>query len=56
MKPIHIITEDCKECKLNKDYYSKLRSYIDHNYVPLDYLLPNKGRKNEKWKILDNIK
>jgi len=42
--------------ELNKDYYSKLRSYIDHNYVPLDYLLPNKGRKNEKWKILDNIK
>ena len=23
MKPIHTTTEDCKECKLNKDYYSE---------------------------------
>ncbi|MBI4980278.1 hypothetical protein HZC30_01825 [Candidatus Woesearchaeota archaeon] len=38
-----------------KDYYARLQKYIDHNYIPLDYSLPVRGKKNLKWRIIDNV-
>ncbi|MEK6845353.1 MAG: hypothetical protein AABY26_01230 [Nanoarchaeota archaeon] len=38
-----------------KDYYNRLHKHLDHNFVSLDYSLPQKGKKNEKWGIIDNV-
>ncbi len=35
---------------------NKLRKFIDNNYVLLDFALLKKGRKNNKWRIIDNRK
>lgn len=42
--------------KLGLDYYEKLRKHIYHSHTPLEYNLPSKGKFNEKWKIVENIK
>lgn len=39
---------------LERDYYSKLKRYVDATYIPLDYSKPGKGRKNEKWRLIIN--
>ena len=33
-----------------------LKKFIDFKYVPLDYALTVKGKKNEKWRIINNVK
>ncbi len=38
-----------------KDYYKRLRTHLDRNYVLLDYSLPRRGKKNEKWRIINNV-
>ncbi|MBU2638656.1 MAG: hypothetical protein KJ955_06795 [Nanoarchaeota archaeon] len=38
-----------------KDYYGRLQKYVDHNYIALDYSLPRTGKKNIKWKVIDNV-
>lgn len=40
---------------LGKDYYGRLHKRIDRNYVLLDYSLPRRGTKNEKWRIINNV-
>lgn len=34
---------------------NKLKKFIDFKYVPLDYSLPAKGKKNRKWRIIENV-
>jgi len=41
--------------KLNIDVYKKIKRFIDSKYVPLDYALPKKGKKDKKWKIIENV-
>lgn len=41
--------------KLHKDKYTRLRKFIDYKYVPLDYTLKSKGKKDKKWKVIDNV-
>jgi predicted transcriptional regulator of viral defense system len=36
--------------------YDNLKSLINYKYIPLDPLLKNKGKKDKKWAIIDNIK
>ncbi len=38
-----------------KDYHARLKKYLDHNYIPLDYSLPVQGKKNRKWRIINNV-
>lgn len=38
-----------------KDYYNRLHHHVDHNFISLDYALPQKGDKNAKWRIIDNV-
>lgn len=38
-----------------KEYYNRLRHQLDHNFIYLDYSLPQKGKKNTKWRIIDNV-
>jgi len=42
--------------KLGIDVYKKIKRFIDPKYIPLDYALPIKGKKNKKWKIIENAK
>ena len=42
--------------KLDIDIYKKIKRFIDSKYIPLDYALPIKGKKNKKWKIIENAK
>ncbi|MBS3138747.1 hypothetical protein J4207_03515 [Candidatus Woesearchaeota archaeon] len=41
--------------KAGKDYYARLQKHIDHNYILLDYSLPVRGKKNIKWRIINNV-
>jgi len=38
------------------DVYNELKNLINYKYINLDPLLKSKGRKDMKWKIIDNIK
>ena len=40
---------------VGKDYYTRLHHHMDHNFISLDYSLPQKGKKNTKWRIIDNV-
>ncbi|MBI5252914.1 MAG: hypothetical protein HY930_00730 [Euryarchaeota archaeon] len=42
--------------KLGFDYRDKLRKYIYHPYTPLEYNLPPRGKFNDKWRIIENVK
>lgn len=42
--------------KLGHDYFSKLKSYVSSNYCALDYAMPLKGKRNKKWKVIENVK
>ena len=33
----------------------KLIRLIDFKYIPLDYLISKKGKKDKKWRIIDNV-
>ena len=34
--------------------HKKLKKFIDFKYIPLDYSLPAKGKKDKKWKVIKN--
>ena len=40
--------------KLDIDVYKKIKRFIDSKYVPLDYALPTKGKKDRKWRVIEN--
>jgi len=40
--------------KMNLDYYSKLKRFIDAKYIDIDYAKPEKGSKDKKWRIIEN--
>lgn len=39
---------------LGKDYYNKIKNFIDAAYTPLDYSKNLYGKKNKKWRIIIN--
>ena len=39
---------------LGKDFYPKLKRYVDKVYIPLDYAKMRNGTKNKKWMIIQN--
>lgn len=39
-----------------KDCFGTLKQMIDSKYVLLDPALPMKGKKNHKWKVIENVK
>ncbi len=41
--------------KLGRDFYNKARRFINYKYVTLDYSLPERGRKNKKWRVIENV-
>lgn len=41
--------------KLNIDCYNNLKKYVYPTYTPLEYNLPMKGKKVERWKIIENM-
>ena len=41
--------------KLNINKYSRLKKFIDYKYIPLDYSLPPQGKKDRKWKVINNV-
>ncbi len=36
------------------NYHSKLKKYIDNAFIPLEYGMPAKGEKDNKWRIIKN--
>lgn len=40
---------------MGNDYHKRLRTHLDRNYVLLDYSLPQRGEKNQKWRIVNNV-
>ena len=44
-----ILEENKLECE-------KLEKFVDNSYTTLDLALGKKGKKNKKWKIIDNRK
>lgn len=41
--------------KIGVDYYEKLKRYICPTYTRVECSLPPKGKKNEKWKVIENV-
>ena len=39
---------------MGKDYYGRLRRFVDATYIPLDYSKKPTGIKNEKWRLVIN--
>jgi predicted transcriptional regulator of viral defense system len=42
--------------KLGIDKYTRLRKFIDFKYIALDYALPKEGKKDRKWKVIENVR
>jgi predicted transcriptional regulator of viral defense system len=42
--------------KLGIDKYNELNKFINSKYIILDYALAEKGKKNRKWKVIENVK
>lgn len=43
--------------KLKRDETAKsLRKFVKGRYLPLDYTMPPKGKKNERWKVIENVR
>lgn len=40
---------------LSIDKYNEVRKFIDYKYIPLDYSISGKGKKNKKWKVIENV-
>ena len=34
---------------------NKLKRLIDYKYIPLDYAIKAKGKKNKKWRVIENV-
>jgi len=41
--------------KLGIDKYDRFKEIIDFKYVPLDYAIPADGKRNKKWRVIDNV-
>ena len=41
--------------KLGIDNYNKFKKLIDLKYVPVDYALPKEGKKDKRWRVIDNV-
>jgi len=41
--------------KLGAKAQGRLRKFIGKGYTRLDYAMPAKGRKNERWMVVDNV-
>ncbi|MBU4245436.1 MAG: hypothetical protein ABIF85_01705 [Nanoarchaeota archaeon] len=39
---------------LGFDYYNKFKKHLSGSFVPLEYAIPAKGKRNEKWRVLEN--
>ncbi len=50
IKRLGIILEKC-----GVDKYNNLKRFIDYKYISLDFALEEKGKKNKKWRIIDNV-
>ena len=42
--------------RLGYDCYPRLKKYVNHNYIRLDYTMPLRGKNNKKWGLTANIK
>lgn len=40
--------------EMGKNYYGKLKRFVDATYIPLDYSKKPVGSKNEKWRLVIN--
>jgi len=38
------------------DVYDELKRFIDYKYIPLDYAMKPKGKRNKKWRIINNVR
>ena len=39
-----------------KDVFDKLRHHVSGEYIKADYALAKRGKKNKKWKVIENVK
>ncbi len=37
------------------DFFIKFKKYLNYKYVVLDTFMPSKGKKNKKWRIIENV-
>ena len=37
------------------DKYNRFKKIIDFKYVPLDYAVPTEGKRDKKWRVIDNV-
>ncbi|MBU2639028.1 MAG: hypothetical protein KJ955_08705 [Nanoarchaeota archaeon] len=42
--------------KAGRDYFNALAPLISGKYVALDTAMPKKGKRNRKWKVIENVK
>src|SRR3989344_1569486 len=38
------------------DVYDELKRFIDYKYIPLDYAMKPKGKRNKKWRIINDVR
>ncbi|TRZ54803.1 hypothetical protein D4Q76_01665 [archaeon] len=41
---------------LGYDFHRRMEKYIYPSFTPLDYGLPARGKKNYKWKVIENVR
>lgn len=41
---------------LNIEVYDRLKKFINFKYIPLDYSIEKKGKRNKKWKVIENVR
>lgn len=41
---------------LGMDFHNQLKRFINATYIPLDYGVVKRGKKNKKWKVIENVK
>jgi len=40
---------------IGADFFAKFKKYLDYKYAVLDTVMPKKGKKNKKWRIIENV-
>jgi len=41
--------------KLGAETHGKLGKFVGRSYTKLDYAMPAKGKKDERWMVVDNV-
>jgi predicted transcriptional regulator of viral defense system len=41
--------------RLGIESWKKLRKFVGKGYTVLDYALPTRGRRDERWMVIDNV-